>query len=144
MRYPFCLCVCVSLPINATTSLYEAHLKGVLHKSLPSVCVSVCVSLLSLQGNGTVNCIPLIAARQRLSKHIPAARNTCNSTRNVGRVILYAVRILSKESPWIRLCVPLSQLSNNSAKTFPRQEELLKASFSMRFVLWLKKLGSPE
>jgi hypothetical protein len=33
-----------------------AHLSGVLHKNLPSVCVSVCISLLSLQGSGSVKC----------------------------------------------------------------------------------------
>jgi hypothetical protein len=30
-----------------------------LNKSLPSVCMSVCVSLISLLGKGSVNCIPL-------------------------------------------------------------------------------------
>jgi hypothetical protein len=32
--------------------------KRLLHRSLPSVCVSVCVSLLSLLDKGTVKCIP--------------------------------------------------------------------------------------
>jgi hypothetical protein len=52
---------------NASTNRYEiwyvyhgvwAYLNGVLHKSFPSVCVSVCVSLLSLLGNGSVNTFP--------------------------------------------------------------------------------------
>jgi hypothetical protein len=34
--------------------------------------VSVCVSLLSLLGNCSVECIPPFGARQRLGKHIPA------------------------------------------------------------------------
>jgi hypothetical protein len=53
--------------LNAWTNLYEtwyvyhgtwAHLNGVFHKSLPSVCVPVCVSLLSLLGNGSVKTFP--------------------------------------------------------------------------------------
>jgi hypothetical protein len=43
-------------------------------------------------------CIPPIVARQRLGKHVPAATNTRNSRRIDGRVIVYAVRVLSKES----------------------------------------------
>jgi hypothetical protein len=58
MRSPCCLCVYVSPPhqlLNAWTNLYEtwyvnhgtsAHLNGVLHKSLPSICVPVCISSL--------------------------------------------------------------------------------------------------
>jgi hypothetical protein len=37
----------------------DRHLNGVLHKSLPYVCVAVCVALLSLLGKGPVKCIPL-------------------------------------------------------------------------------------
>jgi hypothetical protein len=58
VRSPSCLCVCLSLYppyqiLNAWTNLYEtwyvyhgtwAHFNGVLHKSLQSVCVSICVS----------------------------------------------------------------------------------------------------
>jgi hypothetical protein len=51
-------------------------------------------------------CIPPIVARQRLGKHVPAATNACNNRRIIGRVISYAVRVLSKES----LCIPLSLL----------------------------------
>jgi hypothetical protein len=62
-------CVSVYPPINFwmpdTWYVYHdtwAHLNGVLHKSLPSVCVSVCV--------------PLIIARQRLDKNVTAATTT--------------------------------------------------------------------
>jgi hypothetical protein len=50
------LCVHPRQLLNAWTKYYDtwAHLNGILHKSLPSVCVSVCVSLLSLIGNGSV------------------------------------------------------------------------------------------
>jgi hypothetical protein len=66
------VCVSVSLLsapklLNAWTDLYETWyvhimesepINGVLHESLPSVCVSVCVSFLSLLGNGSVNTFP--------------------------------------------------------------------------------------
>jgi hypothetical protein len=80
------LCVSANPPyrlLNDWTSLYEtwcvyhgtwAHLNGVLHKSLPSVCVSVCISLPSLQGKGSVKCIPSFIVRQQLGKHIPWQR----------------------------------------------------------------------
>jgi hypothetical protein len=56
--------------LNAWTNLYETwcihhgswtHQKGVLHKSLPSVCVCMCIPL-SLLGNGSVKTLP----RQRI------------------------------------------------------------------------------
>jgi hypothetical protein len=81
--------------LNAWTNLYEtwyvchgtwAHLNGVLHKSAPSVCVSVCVSLLSLRGKGSVKCITPFVARLRLGKHVPAATNKRNNRRIVGGV----------------------------------------------------------
>jgi hypothetical protein len=40
-------------------------------------------------------------ARQRLGKHVPAAKNTRDNRKIVGRVIFYAIRFLSKVS----LCV---------------------------------------
>jgi hypothetical protein len=99
----------------------DSHLKGVLHKSLPSVCASVCVSILLLQSNGSVKCIPPFGARQRLGKHVSAATNTPNNRRIVGLIIFYAVRVLSKESLGVCLCIPLSLLGNKSVKIFPRQ-----------------------
>jgi hypothetical protein len=58
-----------------------AHLNGVLHKSLWSVFVSACVSLLSLLGNGSE------------IQHYRGNEDTCESRNIVGRV-----RELSKES----------------------------------------------
>jgi hypothetical protein len=49
-------------------------------------------------------CIPLIFARQRLGKHVPVAINTRKNRRIVGRVVFYAVRVVSKEST--RLVLP--------------------------------------
>jgi hypothetical protein len=72
MRSPCCVCACVC-PISAfeclnqslwklvCTSWTWANLNGVLHKSLTSVCVCMC--------------IPPIVARQRLDKHVAATRN---------------------------------------------------------------------
>jgi hypothetical protein len=97
--------------LNAWTKLSEtwheyygtwAHLNGVLHKPHPSVCVSPNV------------------AKQRLGRHVPAATNTHNR-RLVGGVVFYAVRVLSKESLGVCLCIPLPLLGNSSVNTFPRQ-----------------------
>jgi hypothetical protein len=77
--------------------------------------VSVYVSLLSLLGKGSVKCIPLFIARQRLGKHVPASTNTRNNRIIVGCVCL-----------WVCLCIPLSLLGNNSVKTFPRQRRVVE------------------
>jgi hypothetical protein len=52
------------------------------------------------------------------------ATNTCSSRGIIGRVIFYAVRVLSKENLWVCLCIPLSLVGNNSVKTFPRQRRI--------------------
>jgi hypothetical protein len=111
--------------LNASTNLYEtryvyhdtrAHLNGVLHKSLPSVCMSVCVSLLPLVRTGSVKCIPPFIARQRLGKYVPAATNAHNNRRIVVRVS-------------VGLCIPLSLLCNNSVKISPRQRGIVGGVF---------------
>jgi hypothetical protein len=127
MRSPCCLS-------NAWTNLYEtscvcvyiyhgtwAHLDDVLHKSLTSVCVSVCVSLLSLLGKGSVKCIRPFIARQRSGKHVPAEKITRNNRNIIG---------------WVCLCIPLSLLGNNSVKTFPRPWRIVGVVFyAVRVVL---------
>jgi hypothetical protein len=132
-----CLCVCESAHINFLMFEpvfmkldtyyhgYWAHLNDVLRKSLPSVCVSVRVSFLSLLGDDSVKCIPPFGIRQRLGKHVPPATNTRNDRRIIGRVIFYAIPILSKESLWVCLCIPLSLLGKNSVRTFPRQRRIV-------------------
>jgi hypothetical protein len=97
---------------------------GVLHTSLSSVCVSVYVSLLSLQGNGSIKHILPFGARQWFGKHIPVAKNTRYNRRIIGSVIFYAVRVLSKEITWVCLCIPLSLPGNNSVKKFIRQKRI--------------------
>jgi hypothetical protein len=66
---------------------------------------------------------PLIA-RQQLCKHIPAANVTCNNRRIVGYVVFYAVLVISKESLWICLFIPLSLLGNSLVNTFLHNKEL--------------------
>jgi hypothetical protein len=105
--------------LNAWTRLREtqytyqgirAHLNGVLHKYLPSACVS----LLSLLSKGSVKCIPPFIPRQRLGKQVPSAKNTRNNGRIVGRVCL-----------WVCLCFPLSLQGKISVKIFPRQRRIV-------------------
>jgi hypothetical protein len=43
-------------------------------------------------------CIPPVVARQLLGKHVPAVTNTRDNRRNVGCVVFYAARDISKES----------------------------------------------
>jgi hypothetical protein len=76
MRSPYCLYVCVS-PLS-TFECLNAHLNGALHKSLPPQ-QSMC----------------LYVVRQRFGKNVTSATNTHAI---VGRVVLYAVRIVSQES----------------------------------------------
>jgi hypothetical protein len=50
-------------------------------------------------------CIPTIIARQCFGKHVPAATNTHNR-RTAGRIVFFTVRVVSKESLWVRMCAP--------------------------------------
>jgi hypothetical protein len=112
-----CVCVCVCpLPpqhLNAWKNLYGlwyvhvyhgtwVHLSGVLHKSLASAC-----------------------AKQRLSKHVPSAKNARNNRRIVGCVLSCAVLVVSKESLCVCLCGPLPLLGNGSVKTSRRQGRIV-------------------
>jgi hypothetical protein len=118
LRPPCCLCVCIS-PLSTfdyLANLYEpwyvyhgtwAHLSGVLHKSLPSVCVCMCIFL--------------IVARQWLDRHVPMATNRCRNRRKVG-VIFYMVHVISKDSLCVCLRIPLSLLGNGSVNTLPQQQ----------------------
>jgi hypothetical protein len=86
-----CLCIPHHQLPNISTSLYETwyvnngpwvHLNGVLHKSLPSVCV-----------------YNFIFARQRFGKKCYLGNKYTNKNRRiVWRVVLYMDRDVSKES----------------------------------------------
>jgi hypothetical protein len=84
----------------------SAHLSGVLHKSLPSVCVFMYM----------------------LPAYFLAATNIRNNRRIVGCVVFSAVRVVSKES--VVQSIPLALLGTRSRGN----EELLEASFSTRSV----------
>jgi hypothetical protein len=104
---------------------------AVLHKFLPSVCVSVCVSLLSLLRKGSVKCISPFIARKRLGKNVLAATNTHNKGMTV--VASFSMQSVSYQRESVGLCIPLSLLGDN--------EELLEVSFCMRSVSYQRKLG---
>jgi hypothetical protein len=86
-----CLCVCVSTHINVSMpesvfmklGMYYhgtwTHLSWVLHKFLPQVCVSMCISPILLS-EISVKSIPPVVARQRLDKHNFAATHTDATT----------------------------------------------------------------
>jgi hypothetical protein len=136
--------------LNAWTNLYEtwyvyygtwAHLNGILHKSLSSVSVSVCVSPLSLLHNGSVNTFPRQLIHET-RKNFWTRRFLCGpccikgesvdlymhplivqdngsvntvprQQRIVGGVVFYAVRIVSKEST--QLVLPRTSCSKHSS-----------------------------
>jgi hypothetical protein len=86
------------------------HLSCVLHKSLLSVRVSVCVFPLSLLDSGSVDTFP----RQR----------THETEKNCWTHVFYAACVISKESLWTCLYIPLSLLGNGSVNTFPQQQRI--------------------
>jgi hypothetical protein len=97
-----CICMSMNCPphylLNAWTNLCKTlyvyrvnwpHLTGVHRKSLPSLCVFVCVSIPSLLDKGSVNCIFPFNSRQWLGRHVPAAKNAGNNRKIVGCVCLW-------------------------------------------------------
>jgi hypothetical protein len=143
MRSPFCVSVyppvstyeCLKQFLWNLVCISAAHFINPSH--LP---VSVCVSLLSLQGNVSAKCNPPFGARQRLGEHVPSTKNRRNIIRIARRVIFYAVGVLLQESLWVSLCIPVSFLSKHSANTFPRQWRIVGGSFSMRSISYQKKV----
>jgi hypothetical protein len=122
------VCVLSSLIdfVNVWTNLYETwyvyrgswtHLGNVLHKSLPSVCVSVCsIFRISLQGNGSVKTFPpqLII---------------------VGGVIFYALRVIRKQANsscknfFTNPCRQLLATEDNSVVLWKREVEIYQLRF---------------
>jgi hypothetical protein len=86
---------------------YGGGIRPRLHTgSLPSACASVCISLLSLLGKGSVQSILPYFARQRLGIHVPAAKNTRNN-----RITVWCVWL------WVCLRIPLSLLGKDVPAT---------------------------
>jgi hypothetical protein len=102
---------------NGTEHGAWAHLNGVFHKSLPFVCVSVCVSLLSLPDKGSVSMFT-------------GAKNTRNNRKIAGRMCLC-----------VRLCIAISLLGNNRVKTFPSQQKIVGGVLSLRPLSYRRKVG---
>jgi hypothetical protein len=113
------ICESPPMPIFVKLGLYimtTEPISGIIHKSLPSVFVSVCVSHLSLLDKGSVKCIFLRFARQRLGKHVPAEKGYTRNNR----------RILEHVYLWICLFILVSLLRNNLVNTFPRQQRIVE------------------
>jgi hypothetical protein len=82
---------------------------------------SVCLYVyLSYRCKASLQYIPPFGVWQQFVKHVPAAMNTHNR-RIVRHTIFYVVHVLTKESLWVCLCIPLSLLGNNSVKTSLQQ-----------------------
>jgi hypothetical protein len=119
MRSPCCLCFPPSSS-EYLTNLYEtwcvqhgtwAHLNGVLHKYLQTLCVSICIPL-TLLGNGSVNTFP----RQRI--HINNGMNCWTWHFICGPCLI--------KCEYIGLSLyPLQLLGKNPTKTFPRQRRIV-------------------
>jgi hypothetical protein len=129
-----CLCVSVFPPhqyLKAWTKLYEtwyvyhgtwAHLKGVLHKSLPWISVSLCVS-------------SHIVARQRLGKTF--------LWQQIRAAIIELLHLsFSVQFVWYQRRIYWSIYCSLVIQTLSRgNEELLKAPFSVLSVSYQRKVG---
>jgi hypothetical protein len=104
MQPPASLCVCVS-PLSAFECLSHSYETWYVYKGQlsPSHLRALEIPPISL----VYICISPFGAGQRTGKHVPAATNTCNSSRIVGRMIFCTVLALSKESLWVCMCIPL-------------------------------------
>jgi hypothetical protein len=87
-------------------------------------------------------CIPLIIPRQQLGKHVPPAKKSHKNRGIVGRVVFYAVRVVSKKSLWVYLCIPLSLLGNDSVNTFPRQRIIVGGVVLLAVCPCQRKVGT--
>jgi hypothetical protein len=149
MGSPFCLCVWIFSYqlLNAWNNFYETwyvylctwvHINGALHKSFPSVRVSVSVSVLSLLGKGSVKCILPVIVSQRFRKQIPVARNTRSYRIIVGRVIFCEVHVLLKESLWVCTYIPILLLRNSSVNISTSTKIYWRHRFNAIYALWME------
>jgi hypothetical protein len=99
--------------LNQTWYVYHgasALLIGVLHKSFPSVCVSLYLAPVSLLGNGSVCTFPLQLIHEG-KKNCWTHRFLCGSYRIKGESV--------------GLCIPLSLQGKCSVNTFLRQRRII-------------------
>jgi hypothetical protein len=92
------------------------------------------LSLLSLPGTGSVKWIPPVFDKQLLSKHVPAATNTRNNRKIVGRVIFYVVRVVMKEM----YAISYSEYSLLLLKLMLRIENIILHMINKDNFLWLR------
>jgi hypothetical protein len=98
-----------------------AHLNGLLPKSPPLVCVSLCVSLISSLGNSSVNAFQ----EQRIHATIDYMLDTSFSMRSVSY----------QRGACVSICVSLYHCSVTIRRRRSRgREEFVKASLSMMSV----------
>jgi hypothetical protein len=109
--------IMASKPISTAYFINPSH---------QSVCL--CVSFLSFLGKGYENCTPVLIAKQRLRKRIPAA-------------IIHAT-VEELLDAWVCgrcLCIRLSLLGNSSVKLYPCQRRNVGG-----FVSCMVRVGSKE
>jgi hypothetical protein len=121
MRTSYCLYLWIRPYsfLNAWTNLYETsyiyhgtwgYFNSTLHKPLPSVCMSVCVSLLLLLGNGSENTFP---------------SNRIHTTIEELWMCHFLCGLCLIKGDSVGLSVyPLLLLGNNLVQTFPRQQRI--------------------
>jgi hypothetical protein len=124
MLFPSCLCICVS-PLSTFEYLNQSlrNLVCISWQLSPSQLLTSKIPPITLC---VYMCSPPIIARQRLCKHVPATTNTRSNRKIVGRIIFYAIRVLSTESLWVCLCIPLLLIGNNSVKTSSHQRRIVR------------------
>jgi hypothetical protein len=71
-----------------------------------------------------------IVARQRLVKPLPAVKYAHNNRGIIGRVVFYAVCVLSTESLWVCLCIPPIIARQRLGKHVPAQRRIIRVVVS--------------
>jgi hypothetical protein len=142
MRSPWPQCVCVLMcvpppPINFWMPEPVLMKLGVYIMAPESISTAYFIINPSISLCVCMRILPIIA-RQQLGKHIPTATNTLNNRIIVGCTVFCAVCIISKESLWECLCIPL--LSQQLGKC--GNEEFLEVASSMRSMSYQRKVGN--
>jgi hypothetical protein len=134
-----CICLCIHLinlwkpdPIFLKLGMYIMTPEPISTAYFIKPSISLCVCM----------CIPPIVHGKRVSKNDNVARNTHATIEVLLDASLFnAVRVVSKESVWVCLCIRLSFLGRGSETRSRGNEELLEALFPMRSVPHWKKVG---
>jgi hypothetical protein len=142
-----CLCICestsalltfeclIQILLNFVTYIVTHEPVSRAHFINPShqtVCPS-CLFLPPLPDKGSVKCSPVSLWRNASINTFTAAMNKINNKRTIRRVF-----------PWVCLCMPLSLLSNNLVKTFPRQRTVVGGVVFYAFSVVSKESRRPK